>query len=120
MRIIVFLIGLWCLLANADAQTAKGEIKGNVFDTGTGELLTGAVVEIVGIKRGTLTDQQGNYVVTDVPVGVYTVAFSYIGYQMRQVEGVEIGAANVAQLDAGLEEELIRLSAMTVTPGRLP
>ena len=42
--------------------------------------MPGAVVEIVGIKRGTLTDQQGNYVITDVPVGVYTVAFSYTGY----------------------------------------
>ena len=118
MKITLSLIWLSCLITAAAAQPDKGGLNGKISDTKTGELLAGAVVEIVGVKRGTLTGEQGYYTIEDLPAGVYTIKVSYIGYQTRQVKGVEIGAAGVARLNVELEEELIRLSAMTVTPGR--
>ena len=67
---------------NAVAQT--GVLKGKVLDS-TGQPIIGATVKVDGTKsKGTITDIDGNFTISDVSKGKVTV--TYIGYQSVTVD----------------------------------
>ncbi len=70
---------LFFAVSSALAQT--GRIRGRVTDAETGEPLVGANVIIQGTLLGSATDANGEYLISNVPVGKQTIEVSYIGYQ---------------------------------------
>lgn len=61
-----------------------GKITGSVLDANTGSSLPGANIVLVGTSIGTATDLDGNYTITSVPMGTYTVRVTFIGYQTAE------------------------------------
>lgn len=57
-----------------------GKIAGVVEDKDTGEPLIGANVLVVEAGIGVASDDQGNFVILNVPVGRQDVAVTYMGY----------------------------------------
>src|SRR5690554_278124 len=72
---------LFATLIVLPAQKQKGTIKGKVTDKNTKENLIGANVLIWGETIGSSTDIHGEYVIENIPVGTYTIRFSYVGYE---------------------------------------
>jgi protocatechuate 3,4-dioxygenase beta subunit len=73
-----------------------GTIEGQVVDAQTNQGIAGALVEV--ISAGTTiasatTDAQGNFVIPNVPVGVYTVQASAPNYKPASVTGVQVQTA---------------------------
>ncbi len=100
---------LWVLLLSALfsattalAQSVSGKLTGKVTDAETGEPLIRASVRVEGTKIGAVTDLEGNYTILNVPVGVYRVKTSYIGYTDVTVEGVKITSNLTTRLDFSL------------------
>ncbi len=58
-----------------------GKIAGTVTDAETGEPLIGVNIVVEGTLLGAATDEDGYYVILNVPPGRYTVKASYIGYR---------------------------------------
>lgn len=58
-----------------------GDIKGTVTDTNTGEALVGANVSIQGESMGAATDNDGYFIIKNVPTGEITMVFNYVGYK---------------------------------------
>src|SRR5262245_66264024 len=81
----IVIVGLCLLLCwlPAAAQTTAGSIVGTVTDA-TGSLVPNAVVTVTnegtGITFSATTDTSGNYVVTPIPVGGYTVTVETKGF----------------------------------------
>ncbi len=69
------------------AQAQVGTVSGRVIDRATQRGLGSAQVRIVGSPRGAQTDENGDYRITNVPVGSVTIAANRIGYgpQSRQL-----------------------------------
>ncbi|MEL6616108.1 MAG: carboxypeptidase-like regulatory domain-containing protein, partial [Bacteroidota bacterium] len=99
---LVLLLLLAFLPGIALAQNT-GKLAGRVTDASTGETLLGANVFLPEIQRGAATDIDGNYVILGIPVGTYTVQFSFAGLQPRTVTDVEISAGRTRTLDADLQ-----------------
>ncbi len=59
---------------------AQGKIVGHVKNEKTCELLIGVNILIKGTNLGTASDLSGDYVIVNVPVGVYSLQASMIGY----------------------------------------
>ena len=59
-------------------------IKGHVADKQTGEPMTGATIQIIGTSFGTVADMDGNYTLSNIPNGVYTLLVKYIGYKDQE------------------------------------
>ncbi len=94
----IFLLGiLICLSGNAWAQQ-QGELRGEVFDEATGEMLGGATVTLVGTYLGTYADENGRFVIKNIKPGEYTVRITYISYAEKQITGVKISSGGIAQL----------------------
>jgi len=85
----------------------SGRIRGVVRDQETEEPLPGANIIIQGTNMGDATDINGEYVITNVAPGTYTIVASYIGYQKAQKEvGVQVNRTTT--LDFALQPESIQ------------
>ena len=96
---------------------AKGILTGTVLDE-KGEPITGATVFIfkpAGTSRGTVTDIDGKYTLTDVPAGTASVQFSFLSYETLQVTDVEIASGKTTPLDVSLKEATRQLGEVIVT-----
>lgn len=95
--------------STATAQD-KYTLSGYVTDLSNGESLIGATVAIKELGSGNITNVYGFYSITVAP-GIYTVSYSYIGYQdiSQQLELRE----NV-RLDIGLSPSKQQLEAVVV------
>ena len=77
LRISIFNYLIWISTAGAFAQT--GSIAGKVFSDG--KPLQSANILLSGTKTGTITDSLGNFLLTRLQPGNYTLKASLIGYQ---------------------------------------
>lgn len=82
IRLTGILVFLLFSFQRAAAQT--GSIKGTVKDL-SGNPLAGASVTVVGRKSGTVTDNNGNYLIK-LPPGKYMVVVSYVGQAQQRME----------------------------------
>lgn len=84
-------VALTLALAPA-AALAQGTIRGRVTEQGSGQALQGVQIAVVGGGQTVVTNQQGAYVLNNVPAGQRTVRATRIGYS-AQTRTVTVGAA---------------------------
>ena len=74
-----FIGAVFIAVAPITAEAQVGQITGTVRDQDTGGPLATVQVYLQGTSRGTLTDQNGRFVLGDVPPGSYTLNAQRIG-----------------------------------------
>jgi len=100
------LLGLLVLVGVALAANT-GSIAGRVTDKQTGEPLVGANVVVGGTELGNATDLNGQYLIINVPPGIYTVTASYTGYNDQKVTNVQVIQDNTVTVDFKLSVTVI-------------
>ncbi|MDP3683492.1 MAG: carboxypeptidase-like regulatory domain-containing protein, partial [Ignavibacteria bacterium] len=96
-----------------------GKIKGKIADQTNGEPLIGASVIIVGTSFGAISDMNGEYSVSNLTAGAYTVKASYIGYQPTVVSNVRVNVDLTTDLNFKLNSEGIAVGEVLVVSERL-
>ncbi|MFW5658329.1 MAG: carboxypeptidase-like regulatory domain-containing protein, partial [Bacteroidota bacterium] len=81
--ITLFMIGL---SIQGHAQTTEGEIRGRVYDASTREVLPGATISLQGSSMGTVTENDGRFILRNLPEGDYMMYVSYVGYKTKEIE----------------------------------
>ncbi|MEQ1868744.1 MAG: carboxypeptidase regulatory-like domain-containing protein [Vicinamibacterales bacterium] len=114
LRLLVPALAVMVLPSLAIAQTAGG-ITGVARDT-SGAVLPGVTVEasspaLIEKVRQAVTDGQGQFTITDLRPGTYTVTFILPGFATYKREGIEISTGFTATANAempvgGLDETL--------------
>jgi iron complex outermembrane receptor protein len=111
----VFLI-LICLLTQAAyAQSSHGSIKGSV-KTSDGKPAPYVSVGLNKSNKGTTTDEEGNYLLTDVKAGTHSLKVSFVGLQTQEQE-VTVTAQQQIRLDFTLTESASQLNEVIITGG---
>ena len=92
----------FCLFAlnSALGQSSKGVISGVVKDS-AGAVLQGAKIELQPQIRPISTNELGEFNITEVDPGTYTVTVSYVGFT-RYTGSVTVVAGQTARLDVTL------------------
>lgn len=109
VRIVVGVYVALCLSflpAATEAQTSLSNIAGVVRDA-TDAVLPGVTVEVTSPAliekvRTTVTDDQGQYVVANLPPGVYAVTFTLPGFSVVRREGIQLTVNFTAPVNAQL------------------
>jgi len=113
-RFCTFLFVLACslsLIPVAQSQTGRGSIAGTVKDSGN-SALQGALVELLPLGRKVATDDHGQFRITDVPAGEYTLSVSYVGLAVANVPvtvqaGQEAAANPVLQVASQSDQVIV-------------
>lgn len=101
------------LIANLTyAQT--GVLKGKVIDRKTKETVIGATVSIVGTYYAVPTDVNGNYTITNIKPGEYSVKIVYLGYKEQLNNGIKITNGNTTTLNVQLSEVTAEIGMVEV------
>jgi outer membrane receptor protein involved in Fe transport len=116
-RIFIILISV-LLIVNLSAST--GKLSGIVKDQSTGEPLIGVNILINGTFLGGSTDEDGYYVILNVPAGKYTVVFNYIGYKEVRVENVRVVLDITKRLDVTMQESVLEADSAVVVVADKP
>jgi TonB-dependent receptor len=98
------------------AQERKGTVAGTVKDEAHGALPS-ALIELQPLARKMASDGQGQFRMTDVPAGEYTVTASYVGFASFTTT-VKVDAGQTVNLDAVLKVASVNDQVM-VTAERL-
>jgi hypothetical protein len=111
---VMVLLAVVCLTAPLFAQTFRGGIRGAVKDS-TGAVVPGATVTATSVDtklvRTAVTDSQGNYVLSELPLGDWNLTASLTGFASQTVKGVHVDASATRRVDlelgaAGVQESV--------------
>ncbi|HYQ89490.1 MAG TPA: TonB-dependent receptor, partial [Candidatus Binatia bacterium] len=97
-----------------------GQLSGVIHDAKTGEPVSLASVAIPTLKRGAVTDAQGNYLLVNVPAGKYSVRVSLLGYVSQLRENVEMVPDFNTKLDFNIESTVLTNVPEVVIRGQRP
>ncbi len=95
-----------------------GKISGKIIDSATKEPLPGVNVLLEGTSLGASTDLDGNYVILNIPPGVYSVKASAVGYQPVESQGNRVSIDLTTVVDFQLSESAITTEAVVVVAQR--
>jgi len=90
---------------SVSSAVAQGSLRGVVKDAKSGETLVGANVILSGsgaFTKGTVTNANGAYEISNVPAGTYTARISFVGYTDQTVTDVTITSGAATTLDISL------------------
>ena len=112
IRRISFFILLCCLCWNVFA--AEYQIKGVVIDKSTRQPLEFVNVLVVGLGIRASTDANGNFLITQVPPGIYRLQASFLGYKTELTPEYRVNHVT-PYVQIELEEENASLNEVVVT-----
>lgn len=96
------------------AAQARGTVTGRILSTSTGEPLFGVQVVVGGTTLGAITNQDGRYLIANVPVGPREIRASVIGFA-RGVQEVGVLAATTVSADFALAPSAVLLEGVIAT-----
>lgn len=100
---------LLAVLAAASFAGTTGKLTGKVIDRTSNEGLPGVNVVVLGTTLGAATNIAGEYIILNVPPGVYSVKASLIGYGEMTLKEVRVSIDLTTRADFQLAEETLQL-----------
>lgn len=118
-------VALFLGLSNS-LYAQEGTIRGSVINASNGEPLIGVNVLVKGTTIGASTDVEGSFDI-DLAPGTYDIRLSYVSYQSKTVEGVEVEAGEITVIDdislqkatAEMDEVVVTAEAVNISEAAL-
>lgn len=111
-KIFLIILGFYSLLIHS--QT--GNIKGTVIDKQSENPIIGAVIELIGSENlQNKTDNQGNFTLSNIPVGRQSIRISYTGYESATVSDIVLTSGKDNVLLLSLVEKFNSLDEVVVS-----
>ena len=106
ISILIFVLFLLVPSSSLRAQTFRGGVQGTVTDS-TGAVIVDAAISVdspaTGLARTTKTDSTGNYLVSELPIGTYTVTVTSKGFRTAVVKDVSVIVSGMQQVNVQLQ-----------------
>jgi len=116
---IVFILALISSLTgnNLSAQQLTQTIRGNVSDKVSTTPLPGANVVILNTDPllGTAVDMDGNFKISKVPVGKYTLRITFLGYKEILLPNIIVNSGKEVVLNIAMEENFVQGNEIEIT-----
>ncbi|MBC6991006.1 TonB-dependent receptor [Hymenobacter sp. BT491] len=100
-------------LTTGFAQT--GSVKGVVTDARSKEGIVGGTVRLDGTMLADQTDANGNFTISNVPPGQYTLLITSVSYKNRSIPQVAVASGKPTVINSTLEEDTKQLNEVVVT-----
>lgn len=111
------LASLFAVTMNSLAA-GRGTIQGTVVNWEERRPLMGANIVLEGTVLGTSTDVEGNFSLEGVPVGVYSLTVSLVGYERKVFRGISVEEETTAEIIVELSSVPIQTDPVVVTASK--
>ncbi|MEJ2539112.1 MAG: SusC/RagA family TonB-linked outer membrane protein [Gemmatimonadota bacterium] len=98
----------------AQAQTQTGTVAGRIFDDASMRPIDGVTLTVVGTGRTGLTNSDGRFVITAVPVGEQTLRAEVLGYATAE-RVITVTADGTTVIDIQMISEALQMAEIVVT-----
>jgi len=98
----------------------EGKIVGQVFDSETNEPLAGCNILIEGTQLGAAADEDGYFMILNVPPGTYDISAEMIGYIKDVKQGVKVISDRTIKLEFLPKPEVLTGETITVEAYKNP
>lgn len=118
VRGVVSCLAFVCLCLSVSGQSVSSSIRGKITDKDSKIGLIGATIAVFkdsAMIAGNTSDANGEYRISNVPVGRYTVIVSYIGYSQAVISDVILNSGKEYLLHVELEESIIKIKEITIS-----
>jgi hypothetical protein len=108
----IYVLFLFFSIANLHAEGIGVNVRGKVLGENSIPL-HGAHVSIPSLERGTITDKNGEFSLSNIPVGTQRFAVSHVGYEpLNQLVDI---SSNMTELNFTLKQTAIETEAVVIT-----
>lgn len=115
MKAVYLLVTIILCTISVSAQEAAGIIYGKVIDHSTNQPIPFASVAVMNSNKGTQSDVDGNFKITNLPPQSYQLKVSAVGYVSEIKTDISVNTAKPTEIDFALKESIIELEGVTVT-----
>ncbi len=109
---------LFLFLISTARALDKGIITGSVTERNSGKELPGVNIQLEGTVLGAGSDAEGKFVIRNVPVGIYVLRATMIGYRPARISDVSVMPQKEVTLSIQLEETTINFDPVIVTANK--
>jgi len=102
-------------LVSAPLLAQTGRIEGTVRSAQTRDPIANVQIEVVGTDFSVATNENGYYVVANVPAGTYTVRVRAVGYREVTLGNQRIAAGLPTTVNFELQASILRIEGVVVT-----
>jgi len=85
-----------------------GTIAGSVKDKASGKPLAPANILLLGTTWGTMSLEDGSFIISNIPAGTYRLMVQMMGYEDELVANVEVQAGQTTRLDFQLSFKIVK------------
>lgn len=110
----LFILFLFLITVGSVWAGPTGRIIGRVVDAQTNEPLVGCDVLVLGTELGASVEKDGRFSIINVPVGVYDVEASMVGYDPVIMKNVRVMADQITTLNFRLSPTVIEQKPVEV------
>lgn len=101
-------------LAAVDNAAGNGMITGKVVNEATQSPLPGVTVQVLGTNLGAYTADDGKFRIANVPSGVYSLQFSFVGFKSYVQTDVVVTTGMPYSIEVELVEQAVEVEGATV------
>lgn len=109
---LIFILLIFVAIASTLAQKTTGIVTGVV--TSENQPVAGANVVLPDLQKGTATDSEGQFTITNLDAGSYFLSVSSVGYETFEQE-ITLAPADTLWLEINLESKPAELDEVVVT-----
>jgi hypothetical protein len=95
----------------------KSDLRGVVADSASGEKIPYATISVMGTARGAVTNNNGFYLVANLPPGTYTVIATSLGFEPL-TKSVTMRAGQPQTVNFRLKSQPVEVNEVVITGGR--
>ena len=94
---------------------SEGTISGNIIDETNQLPLEGANISVVGTIKGVISDKNGDFLISELENGFYSISVSYMGYESKFVADIWVRDNAYEFLKIELNPAIINYEGVMVT-----
>ena len=111
---VFFLFSSILILSYSSAQIPTQQLRGTVVDHVLQTSIEGATVRITGVNKTVITNANGEFRFTAIPIGVQQLVVSCVGYKELVLDNINLNSGKETVLNINLENTVKSAEAVVV------
>ena len=111
--ILIFIIAV---LLPVIVFSQNGTIKGRIINAKTNQPIEFASIQIQGTTQGTISEENGAFVFTDIKPGFVRIIVSFIGFETTVSPEIQVQGNQTSFVDLALPESTVQLQEVSILP----